>query len=59
MEKLPVILTTREVADLLRVHPNTVLHWVKTGEIKPVPSPGRLKRFRREDVERMTGARAA
>ena len=58
MTQLPVILTTREVADLLRVHPNTVLHWVKTGEIKPVPSPGRLKKFRREDIERMVGRAA-
>ncbi len=58
MAQLPVILTTREVAELLRVHPNTVLHWVKTGEIKPVPSPGRLKKFRREDIERMVGRAA-
>ncbi len=40
------------------MHPNTVLHWVKTGEIKPVPSPGRLKKFRREDIERMVGRAA-
>ena len=58
MAQLPAILTTREVAELLRVHPNTVLHWVKTGEIKPVPSPGRLKKFRREDIERMVGRAA-
>lgn len=58
MAQLPVILTTREVAELLRVHPNTVLHWVKTGEIKPVPSPGRLKKFQREDIERMVGRAA-
>lgn len=58
MEQLPAILTTREVAELLRVHPNTVLYWVKMGEIKSVPTPGRLKKFRREDIERMVGRAA-
>lgn len=45
-----VLLTTSEVAELLRVHPSTVLRWCDEGLLTPV-GPGRNKRFRRTEVE--------
>lgn len=43
------ILTTREVAEYLRVHVITVYRWVKTGQIPFFKVGGRL-RFRRCDI---------
>lgn len=59
MPQLTVTLTADEVAEMLRVHPNTVRKWATSGRIPSIDMPGRLLRFRREDVERIFGASPA
>lgn len=34
--ELPILMTTREVAAFLRVHPSTVVRWRQVGEGPPV-----------------------
>jgi len=47
-----VMLTTRDVAQLLGLHPNTVRHWNKKGILKSYRITHRGdRRFRREDVD--------
>lgn len=48
------LLTAREVADHLGLSPETVLRYVRRGELPAIRLPGTAKgrlRFRREDVE--------
>ena len=46
------LLTTSEVAQLLRVHPNTVRQWANKGLLHAYRlGPRRDRRFRREDVD--------
>jgi excisionase family DNA binding protein len=46
------IMTTSEVADFLRVHPNTVRHWTNKGLLPSFRlGTRRDRRFRREDVD--------
>jgi excisionase family DNA binding protein len=45
------LLTTREVADLLRVNPVTVTRWLNEGTLAGVKVGPRTFRFRRSDVE--------
>lgn len=47
------LLTSIEVAEMLRVHRATVLRWAREGRIRALPLPGRGVRFRRSDVERI------
>jgi len=49
MERL---LTAREVADTLRLHPNTVYRLVETGRLKCIRRPGLGLRFRPLDIEK-------
>ena len=45
------LLTTREVADRLRVDATSVRRWVKTGQLKvAATTPGGQFRFSEEDV---------
>lgn len=46
------LLTTREVADLLRVASSTVIRWARTGFLPGIRA-GRDWRFRRADVEQL------
>jgi excisionase family DNA binding protein len=47
-----VLLTPREVAELLGVRTATVGWWVRTGALRPfVRTPGGHRRYRRSDVE--------
>jgi excisionase family DNA binding protein len=56
--ELPALLTVREVADLLRVHENTVYKWAKDGTLEAL-TLGKTVRFRRADVEALlSGERA-
>jgi excisionase family DNA binding protein len=52
MVPVPVLVTTREVAEMLNVTPETVRQWTHEGRLKPVPLPGRF-RYRREDIEKL------
>ena len=58
MTQLPALLTTEEVAEALRVHPNTVRQWATEGRLPSIAYPGRSRRYRREDVERLFDAPA-
>lgn len=42
----------KEVADILGVHPNTLLRWVKAGKIECVRSARNSMRFTYDQVER-------
>ena len=44
------LLTTREVAQMLRVDPNTVAKWARLGKLHALRTPGGRPRFRRSDV---------
>lgn len=51
---LPELLTTREVADLLRIHPNTVRKWYNKGFLRGYRvGPRGDRRFPREDLIRI------
>ena len=52
-EHMSGMLTVREVARLLHVHPNTLRRWSSDGRIKAYRITSRGdRRFRREDVAR-------
>jgi len=44
------LLTSREVAELFRVDPKTVLDWVAKGHISSIRTPGRHRRFRESEI---------
>lgn len=46
----PLLLTTKEVADIFRVRPRTVNDWVRTGRIQQVKKTRGKHLFREEDV---------
>ena len=48
------LLTTSEVAELLRRTPRTIRNWVKGGRLRPVDLPGPLL-FRRQALELLFG----
>lgn len=47
------LLTSSEVAKLMRVDPKTVTRWAAAGRIDSVRTPGGHHRFRESDVEAM------
>lgn len=49
----PELLTTAEVARMLRVVPSTVQRWAQLGQLPAIRLPSGGLRFRREDVERL------
>lgn len=52
-ERLSNLLTLREVAQLLHVHPNTLRRWSNDGRIRAYRITARGdRRFKREDVSR-------
>ena len=55
MVKESELVTTREVADMLRVHINTVRHWSDKGILKSVRiGPRGDRRFRRDAILKMS-----
>lgn len=46
-------LTTRQVAEIFHVHPNTVVLWANSGKLAPTRTPGGHRRFDPEAVERL------
>lgn len=51
------LVTTEEVADLLRVHPRTVRRMGIDGRLRRIDIGPRVVRYRREDVEALIGGR--
>lgn len=51
------LLTTAEVAAVLRVSPATVGRWVREGKLPAVGTPGGRNRFRPEDVTAFSNAK--
>jgi len=52
-ERMDDMLTVREVARLLHVHPNTLRRWSNNGRIKAYRiTPRGDRRFRREEIAR-------
>ncbi|MFC4561834.1 helix-turn-helix domain-containing protein [Nocardiopsis mangrovi] len=49
--------TTAEVADVFRVHPETVMRWTREGRLTAVRTPGRKLRYRDADVQAFIAAR--
>lgn len=49
----PVLLKVREAARTLGVHENTLRRWESAGIIRAVKLPTGVRRFRREDVNRL------
>lgn len=52
MPEMSPLMTTREVAQLLRRTERTIRNWVRKGRLKPVRL-GRAVYFRRVDIERL------
>lgn len=50
--------TTKEVAELMRVHPLTVIRWIKAGKLQGLRVGGGKSHYRisKAEVERLTGA---
>ncbi len=52
-ERMDNMLTVREVADLLHVHPNTLRRWSNKGVIRAYRiTPRGDRRFKREEIDR-------
>jgi excisionase family DNA binding protein len=50
-DKLPEILTMKQVCELLNVHPNTLRNWDNKGVLKAVRFGTRKdRRYKREDI---------
>jgi excisionase family DNA binding protein len=50
-EKMPELLTLREVCDILKCHPNTLRQWDKKGILVAVRFGERKdRRYRKEDI---------
>jgi len=52
------LLTAREVADVLGVSAETVLRWVRRGDLPAIRLPGGAIRFRGDDLDEWLQARA-
>ena len=47
------LLTTVEVAAMLRIHPSSVRRWIERGEVEAIQLPGGRYRVPRSEVERL------
>lgn len=56
-KELPEYLTLAEVSKLLKVHPNTLRNWDKSGQLKAVRIGVRkIRRYKKDDVVRFLEA---
>lgn len=51
-------LSTRQAAEYLNVHRDTLVNWVKAGKVAHFRTPGGWYRFRREDLDALVGSAA-
>lgn len=47
---LPNLATTEEIAEMMRVKPQTVLKWTKENGLKSITVGSRIRRFRKKDL---------
>lgn len=59
MTSLPALLTAVEVAEEFRLDPETIRRWARDGRIEWIKLPGGQYRFRRSDIEAITGQTVA
>ena len=52
------LLTARAVADLLDVHPETVLRWTRRGDLPAIRLPGGAIRYREDAIDAWLQERA-
>lgn len=52
------ILTTKQVAEVFGVHPDTVVQWANTGKLAHFRTPGKHRRFYEADVQALRDAEA-
>jgi len=52
----PILMTRREVADVLRLSLDTLDTWAREGKITSVRLPSGQRRYRRQDVEALITA---
>jgi excisionase family DNA binding protein len=51
--KLPELITLRQAADILKVHPNTLRAWDKKGILKAVRiGEKKIRKYRKVDIKR-------
>jgi excisionase family DNA binding protein len=55
---MTALLTTRQVADMLGIHPETVLKWARNGDLPAVKLPSGAVRYRPEQLEAWMQERA-
>lgn len=52
LEEIPEFLTIGQVADLFKIHPDTLRNWEKSGELVPLRvGPRKDRKYRRQDIE--------
>lgn len=63
VKKLPKLLKLKEVAEMLRVNPETLRRWDRSGRLKAVRIGSRRgvgdRRYRPDDVEKLIGVGAS
>ena len=53
-EKMPEILTMKQVCELLNIHPNTLRNWDNKGFLKAIRFGSRKdRRYKKEDILRL------
>lgn len=49
------MITIKQAAEMLQVHPNTIRNWIKEDRIKAVKLSERTVRIQQSEIERMKG----